>query len=165
MRNLFVQPKYTVDTSSLLAMMNAGEKYDKEIFKGLWRDFCGLCDAGEIISHVEVEKEIKEGGVKVQNDWTKTHKAMFQNYNLPNEENVIRDIGSRGGHFVSFLQQDKMKSTHADPWLVAQSKVEGLTLITEEAINSPKKIPQVCQALGVKSINLFGLMQEKGWSY
>ena len=164
-RNLFTQPKYNVDTSSLLSLMNAGEKYDKEVFKELWKDFCTLCDAGKIISHIEVQKEIKEGGVKDQKDWVKVHKKMFQAYNLPKEENVIRDIGSREGHFVSFLQQDKMKSTHADPWLVAQAKVENLILITEEAVNSPKKIPQVCRVLGVKSISLFGLMQEEGWSY
>ncbi len=165
MRNLFSQPKYTIDTSSLLAMMNAGEKYDKEVFKKLWADFQALCDAGKVVSHIEVQKEIKEGGVKDQVAWAKSYKQIFQRYNLPAEENVIRDIGTRGGHFVSFLQQQKSKSVHADPWLVAQAKVENLILITEEAVNSPKKIPQVCTAVGVKSISILGLIQEEGWSY
>ncbi|MBI3685111.1 DUF4411 family protein, partial [Candidatus Azambacteria bacterium] len=109
--------------------------------------------------------EIKEGGVKNQIVWTKSYKRIFQKYNLPNEENIIRDIGSRGGNFVSFLQQQKSKSVHADPWLVAQAKVENLILITEEVVNSPKKIPQVCTAMGVKSIGILGLIQEEGWSY
>ena len=165
MRNLFVQPKYSIDTSSLLAMMNAGEKYDKEVFRKLWSDFLALCDAGKVVSHIEVRKEIKEGGIKDQVKWTKDYKKIFQNYNLPTETEVIRDIGSRGGHFVSFLQQQKSKSVHADPWLIAQAKVEGLILISEEAINSPKKIPQVCIAMGVKPINILGLIQEEGWSY
>lgn len=165
MRNLFVQSKYTIDTSSLLALMNRGEKYDREVFKKLWKDFSALCDSEKIISHIEVKKEIQEGGVKEHIEWLKSYKKMFQRYNLPDEENVIRDIGSRGVHFVSFLQQDKIKSTHADPWLVAQAKVEGLILITEEAVNSPKKIPQICTALGVRSISIFGLIQEEGWSY
>ncbi|MBI1754824.1 DUF4411 family protein, partial [Candidatus Azambacteria bacterium] len=137
MRNLFSQPKYTIDTSSLLVMMNVGEKYDKEVFRKLWVDFQVLCDAGKVISHIEVCKEIKEGGVKNQIVWTKSYKRIFQKYNLPNEENIIRDIGSRGGNFVSFLQQQKSKSVHADPWLVAQAKVENLILITEEVVNSP----------------------------
>ncbi len=165
MRNLFSQPKYTIDTSSLLAMLNRGEKYDKGVFKKLWADFQTLCDAGKVVSHIEVQKEIKGGGIKDQIAWIKTYKRIFQKYNLPDEENVIRDIGSRGGHFVSFLQQQKSKSVHADPWLIAQAKVENLILITEEAVNSPKKIPQVCIALGVKSISIFGLIQEEGWSY
>ncbi len=165
MRNLFSQPKYTIDTSSLLAMMNAGEKYDKEVFKKLWTDFQALCDAGKVISHVEVHKEIKDGGVRDQMAWTKLYKQIFQKYNLPDEANVIRDIGSKGDHFVSFLQQQKSKSVHADPWLVAQAKVENLILITEEVVNSPKKIPQVCTAMGVKSISVLGLIQEEGWNY
>ena len=165
MRNLFVQPKYTIDTSSLLAMMNRGEKYDKEVFKKLWADFLALCDGGKVVSHVEVQKEIREGGIKDQVAWARAHKKLFQKYSLPDEENVIRDIGSRGGHFVSFLQQQKMKSVHADPWLVAQAKVEGLILINEEAVNSPKKIPQICTAMGVRSINILGLIEEEDWSY
>ncbi len=165
MRNLFSQPKYTIDTSSLLAMMNAGEKYDKEVFKKLWLDFQALCNTGKVVSHVEVQKEIKEGGVKDQVSWAKSYKQIFQRYNLPAEENVIREIGAKGGHFVSFLQQQKPKSMHADPWLVAQAKVENLILITEENINSPKKIPQVCIAMGVKSVSILGLILEEGWSY
>jgi len=165
MRNLFSEPKYTIDTSSLLAMMNAGEKYDKEVFKKLWKDFQTLCDSGKVVSHIEVKKEIKEGGVIDQIAWTKSYRGIFQRYNLPDEENVIRDIGSRGGHFVSFLQQQKSKSVHADPWLVAQAKVEGLILITEEAANSPKKIPQICTVMGVRSISILGLIQEEGWVY
>ena len=165
MRSLFKQAKYTIDTSSLLAMMNAGEKYDKEVFKRLWNDFLGLCNAGKVISHIEVYKEIKEGGVVDQIKWAMSYKKIFQGYNFPAEETVVRDIGSKGGFFVSFLQQQKAKSVHADPWLVAQAKVEDLILINEEAVNSPKKIPQVCAVMGVKSISILGLIQEEGWSY
>lgn len=165
MRDLFSQPKYTIDTCSLLALMNRGEKYDKEVFKQLWKDFSALCDAGKVISHIEVKKEILDGAIKEQIEWLRSNKKMFQRYNLPAEENVIRDIGSKGGHFVSFLQQNKIKSVHADPWLVAQAKVEDLILITEEGVNSPRKIPQICTALGVKSISIFGLIQEESWSY
>lgn len=165
MRSLFSQPKYTVDTSSLLVMMRAGERYDKEVFTKLWVDFQGLCDAEVVISHIEVQKEIKVGGIMDQITWAKSYKRIFQKYNLPDEGDVIRDIGSRGGYFMDFLQPQKLKSVYADPWLVAQAKVEDLILITEEDVNSPKKIPQVCNAIGVKSINIFGLIREEGWSY
>lgn len=165
MRNLFVQPKYTIDTSSLLALLNPGEKYYRGLFKNLWSDFERLCDEGKIISHIEVQKEIKDGGIADQVAWVKRYKRIFQKYNLPGEENVIRQIGLNGAHSVSFLQQEKLKSVHADPWLVAQAKVEGLMVINEEAKNSPKKIPQICTTLGIKSINIYDLIQEEGWSY
>lgn len=165
MSNLFTETKYTIDTSSLLAMMNAGEKYSKEVFKKLWNDFQKLCDSEKLISHIEVYKEIHNGGIVEQIKWIKANKHVFKQYNLPEEENAIRQIGAKGGHFVSFLQQEKAKSVHADPWLVAQAKVENLTVINEEAINSPKKIPHVCTAMGVKSINILGLIKEEGWCY
>lgn len=165
MRNLFVQPKYTIDTSSLLAMMNSGEKYDKEVFKKLWNDFLVLCADGKVISHIEVHKEIIGGGIKNQIAWVKSYKQIFQDYNLPDEANVIREIGSKGRDFEFFLQQRKTKSVHADPWLVAQAKVENLILINEESVDSPKRIPQVSNAMGVRSINILGLIQEEGWSY
>ena len=63
-RSLFNQPQYTIDTSAFLALMNPGEKYEKETFKRLWQDVCGLCDEGKILSHIEVFKEILEGGCK-----------------------------------------------------------------------------------------------------
>lgn len=163
-RNLFIQPKYTIDTSALLALMNLGEKYEKETFKRLWQDICTLCDKGKIISHIEVHKEIKEGGVEDQILWAKEHKIIFQKYDLPAEGRIIQDIGSKGANFVNFLEQGKQKSTHADPWLVAQAKLNNLILITEE---SPKKssIPIVCQGMGVKCVNLLGLMKEENWTY
>lgn len=163
-RNLFVQPKYTIDTSALLALMNPGEKYEKETFRRLWQDVCALCDKGKIVSHVEVHKEIKDGGVKDQISWAKKYKIIFYKYDLPAEGKIIQDIGSRGANFVHFLEQGKQKSTHADPWLVAQAKLNNLILITEE---SPKKssIPVVCLDIGVKSVNLLGLMKEENWTY
>ncbi|HXF44090.1 MAG TPA: DUF4411 family protein [Candidatus Paceibacterota bacterium] len=163
-RSLFAQPKYTIDTSALLALMNPGEKYEKETFKRLWNDFCALCDSGKIVSHIEVQKEIKDGGVKDQIVWAKQYKFIFQKYDLPAEGRVIQDIGSKGTDFVKFLEQGKQKSTHADPWLVAQAKLNNLILISEE---SPKKssIPIVCQNMGVKHVNLLGLMREENWTY
>lgn len=162
--NLFVQPKYTIDTSALLALMNPGEKYEKETFRRLWQDICTLCDESKIVSHIEVFKEIEEGGVKDQILWAKKYKSIFQKYDLPAEGKIIQDIGSMGANFVHFLEQGKQKSTHADPWLVAQAKINNLILITEE---SPGKssIPIVCHGIGVKPINLLGLMKEENWIY
>ncbi|HWP30685.1 MAG TPA: DUF4411 family protein [Fimbriimonadales bacterium] len=163
-RNLFEQPKYTIDTSAILTLMNPGEKYDKEIFKILWQDVCNLCKVGKIISHIEVKKEIEEKGTKEQVLWARRYKSIFQDYDLPDESDIIRKIGAMGPDFVKFLQQGKQKPTHADPWLVAQAKLNNLILINEE---SPRKssIPFVCQKIGVRSIDLLGLMREEGWVY
>lgn len=47
-------------------------------------------------------------------------------------------------------------------FLIATAKKYGLSVITEEAINSPKKIPFTCQKMGIKCVNLLGFMEENG---
>jgi len=164
MQTLF-NPKYTIDTSALLTLMNPGEKYDRSAFKRLWNDICGLCTLGKMVSHIEVQKEIRAGGIKPQVSWIKSYKDIFLNYDLPAEGQIIRNIGSRGGYFVTFLQQGKLAAAHADPWLVAQAKINGFILVSEEAVNSPKKIPAICSAFGVKSMTLLDLIKEEKWIY
>lgn len=163
-RNLFLQPKYTIDTSVLLALMNEGEKYNNKTFKQLWLDVCKLCEDGKIISHIEVFKEIKDGGVPEQISWAKSNENIFQDYNLYKETVIIRDIGNMGPGFVKFLQQGKQKAIHADPWIVAQAKVEDLILITEESSGN-YKIPHICKVLKIRSVDILGLMREEGWTY
>lgn len=162
--NLFFQPKYTIDTSALLTLMNTGEKYENKVFKNLWDDISNLCKDGKIISHIEVFKEIKDGNIKEHISWAKEHENIFQNYDLKNETTIIRDMGAMGDGFIKFLQQGKQKSVHADPWIVAQAKVNNLILITEES-NKNFRIPHICKELGIRSVDILGLMKEEGWSY
>lgn len=164
-RNLFFQPKYTIDTSALLTLMNEGEKYEKKVFKNLWNDFCKLCKDGIIVSHIEVFKEIKNGGMKEHIEWAKANENIFQYYNLNGEVEVIREIGKMDAGFVKFLEQGKQKSVHADPWVVAQAKVEGLIVIIEERQNKNYRIPHVCRTLGVRSIDILGLVKEEKLTY
>ena len=49
-----------------------------------------------------------------------------------------------------------------DAFLIATAKKYGLSVITEEATNSPKKIPFTCQKMGIKCVNLLGFMEENG---
>lgn len=53
-------------------------------------------------------------------------------------------------------------SIHGDAFLIATAKKYGLIVITEEAPNSPKKIPFTCQKMGIKCINLLGFMEQNG---
>ena len=59
----------------------------------------------------------------------------------------------------------------ADPWLIAIAKAHDYTIVTMEERNrnlnpsnptsKEPRIPDVCDALGVKCINLYDLMHEK----
>lgn len=65
-----------------------------------------------------------------------------------------------------------MKNSHkrnaADPWVVALAKVRSLTVVTTEGPisgESNPKIPLVCEAFGVKSMNLIDFSRAEGWRF
>ncbi len=157
------KPCYTIDTGSLIKMFRDDSVYSKKHFKSLWENVSKLFSEGVIISHIEVFEEIKNGGI--DDDlfiWAKANKGFFLDYDIPKETNVIADIGEK---FMSFSHQKKEKSAHADPWLVAQAKSQGLTVITEEAKTGGEKIPKVCQEFGVDCIDLLGLIKKYNWVF
>ena len=118
--------------------------------------------SGELISHVEVYEEILDGGYEEQAGWVKENKHFFRNYDLPAEGKFIASLGKDDELFVHGRKQ---KANHADPWLVAQAKINSLTLITEETSKGgPGKLPNICSKYGIKCIDVFGLIQEKNWA-
>lgn len=56
----------------------------------------------------------------------------------------------------------------ADPFVIALAKARDGTVVTEETesrnLNKPK-IPDACDALGVRRTNLVGFIQEQGWVF
>ncbi len=55
-----------------------------------------------------------------------------------------------------------------DGWLIAYAKAKGLTLVTQEvpARQGAKiKIPDVCEAMGVRWLNTFGMLRALGSSF
>lgn len=96
------------------------------------------------------------------------HEDMFKDYNWDAEGRIIRAMSPKYGAFVN----DKPKSIHADPWLVAQAKHRGLTGISEEkrvGSANPKnhKLPNVCAdpVFAVPCIDLLGLTKVQGWKF
>jgi hypothetical protein len=167
--NLFKKPpKYVIDSSSLMDIFGDTPWISKEINPGLWKAVEEMVKSGEIISHAEVLAEIKKDGSKGEElfTWANSVPEVFRNYDLEREGLVIRGMTAKYKAFVN----NKLKSEHADPWIIAQAKVQGLTLITEETLStSPNpdkvKIPNVCKDpdINVPCINLWGLTIEQGW--
>ena len=54
----------------------------------------------------------------------------------------------------------KANKSSGDAFLIATAKKCGLTVITEESVNSPRKIPMTCQKMDIKCVNLLGFMEE-----
>jgi hypothetical protein len=161
-------PGYTIDACSLMDIFAKEKIVSRDIIPGLWERVAALLEDGTIISHIEVLKEIntQEGKGQELYDWAHAHWTIFKDYEWEREGVVIRSMAPKYSAFVN----GKDKSIHADPWLVAQGKVRGVKVITEERPSaSPKpknhKLPNVCNAFGVECVDLLGLVKEQGWSF
>lgn len=169
--NLFTKPpRYTIDTSSLIEIFGTEKMVSKRYTPGLWEGILDLIAQGVIVSHIEVLNEIKKDGNKGEElyDWAHANKHIFRDYDWINEGRVIRSMSPKYESFVN----GKTSHVHADPWLVAQAKFSGLTIISEEQPSGSKdvtrhKLPNVCAdpLFNVKCINLLGLIREQGWTF
>jgi len=56
----------------------------------------------------------------------------------------------------------------ADPFVIALARVHQGVVVTEETLSrnlSKPKIPDVCDAMGARRLNLLGFVQEQGWVF
>src|ERR1039457_5008819 len=163
-------PKYTIDTSSLIDIFGTESLVSRNYVPGVWENILALIDEGVVISHIEVFREITKTNTRGEAlyDWAHSNDTCFKDYDWVEEGKIIRLMSPRYTAFVN----GKDSSVHADPWLVAQAKRLGLTVITEEKLSASAnparhRIPNVCgdPMFGVACTNLLGLIKEQGWTF
>ncbi len=147
---------YCIDTSALIAAWY--ERYKPNRFPKLWVQFDALIQEKRLLSSVMVLDECSRRSPELH-EWLKDRTDMFL---APDA-----DVQSRVDHIVNtytgLVMRGKEKFA-ADPFLIATAEVHGLTVITEEiGPDSLRKIPGVCRALKVPSINLMELFDAEDW--
>jgi len=95
-------------------------------------------------------------------EWVNARKGMF----VELEESVQLAAKDVLASYPWLLKNVPGKSP-ADPFVIALAKDRGLIVITEEGRGGLKKpqIPFVCEALGLRCINLLGLLDEEDWVF
>jgi hypothetical protein len=66
------------------------------------------------------------------------------------------------------LLDTRKNRSGADPFVIALAKQHGCTVVTNErATNSPERpnIPDVCNAMSIRVINVLDLIREQGWIF
>jgi predicted nucleic acid-binding protein len=147
---------YCIDTSALIAAWY--ERYKPNRFPRLWSRFDELISASRLFSSVIVLDECSRRSPELHG-WLKDRAEMF----------LIPDaaVQARVDHIVNtytgLVMQGKEKFA-ADPFLIATAEVHGHTVVTEETgPDSLRKIPGVCRAMNVPSINLMQLFDAEDW--
>jgi hypothetical protein len=118
-----------------------------------------LVETGRMVAPEEVRREIqkKEDGLYT---WVNERKTMFVDL-----EEAIQVRAKKLLTEFPWLLKNVPGKSPADPFVIALAQERGLTVITEEGRGGTKKpqIPFVCEAKGVKCINLLGLLDAEDW--
>lgn len=155
-----MKAEFTIDTCAINDFLQSNRNYDREVFKSHWSYIEQMCEEGGIISHTEVFDEIKNGGISVVQGWAKNNRKIFKDYSLPEESDLVTEIGNK---FPEFLFQKKDTVAHADPWLIAQAKMNNLTIITSEKANNNTRLPYVAAQFGVECMDIVSFFKSRGF--
>jgi hypothetical protein len=145
--------KYIMDTSFILSQ-KSGERNRRTTFKGQWDYIDSLIADSVMVICSEIFDEI---GDKDLVDWL----AKLQCVKLGVDEDIQRNVIEVVTKKPELIEFNKVKSS-GDAFLIATAMRYELIIVTEENKKSPKKIPQVAESLGVKSVNFVEFLELEG---
>ncbi len=155
--------RYCLDANVFIQAKNG--PYGLDIVPSFWEFLDDQADAETICSSKVVYEELANGEDDLA-DWVKDRKdgRMFVE---PDEEiqAVFADIADyvndeyANHHVRPFLDG-------ADPWIIAQAKVEGAVVVTHEKlvndVSTKVKIPNICIQFGVKYVDTYKMLRALG---
>ena len=159
--NVFIQAKdgpYAFDIApgfwSLLDEMTAEGRIASSSL--VYDELLDIKDKGELTELAEWAKSRKNTGLFIQPDWgTQVEFRRVSEY-------VQETYAQNQNQMRQFLAK-------ADPWLIAHAIAGGGKVVTMEVrvpANSQKvKIPNVCDAFGVETLNTYQMLRELGASF
>lgn len=154
---LFPKTVYCIDTSSLINL----KPYRRDVFPTIWNKLENMIKNGELLSHLEVYKEI-EAVKDVIHNWCKNNKKMFRDV----DECQIQKLQDVKRQYDRNYWENEINKTSpwADPWLIALSICEKAIIVADEK-NAPNRIPVISAVFGVKCLGLLDFFKEIGIKY
>jgi len=150
-----------MDTSAIIdAWMR---NYAPDIFPAVWARLEELIDRGALIATEEVLHELQRKHDDVYK-WAKQHGHMF----VPIDARIQAAVKRILRDHKKLIDERKGRSG-ADPFVIALAQVQRCAVLTAEGpTKSPERrphIPDVCDALGIRCLNMLQLFREQGWTF
>lgn len=146
--------KYIIDTSAMLSQ-KPDEQYRRTVYRSLWGKIDEMVQEQDIVTCSEIATEVQDDDIK---KWMVDQGMQVLPIDDEVQDNVREIVTEVNKELVDF----KSNKSSGDAFLIATAKKYGLTVITEEAQNSPKKIPFTCKKMGIKCMSLLDFMEENG---
>lgn len=159
-KKLFLVPVYCIDTSALINIVRY-PGYPREVFPTIWEKLENMVKRGELISHVEVYKEIEKRKDTIY-EWCKQNRNMFKDIDecqIKELENIKRKYDL--DHWNTEINRG---SPWADPWLIALSICEDAIIVTDEK-DVPNRIPSIARYFNRECLNLIDFFKIIGIKY
>lgn len=155
---------YVIDTSALIRL-DLTFKRDNPVFTAIWEEIEDLIIQRRFLVIDFVEQEIKEyrGKEVFLKEWVKKWKKLLVVETDVDSFNAARPIINEE-YSTGFLKANKLAEgkEEADPYLIGFCKVHNYVLITDENKLKPNRIPAVAQKNGVRCIDVYEFLQERG---
>ncbi len=151
---------YSIDTSAIIEGWT--RDFPPDVFPYVWAKIEWLIDNGVLLASEEVLVELERKHDKVH-EWACKRKHMFVSTDEKIQE-VVKDVLRDHRKLVD----TRTNRSGADPFVIALALVENLSVVTSEKLsNSPvrPRIPDVCEALGIRWLNMVELFREQGWQF
>ncbi len=156
------QARYCIDANVLI---QAWQKYySPKLCPSYWVVLNKLGAQGRLFIPAEVSKEIQKGEDELA-AWLKSSSIVVRPLTGPVTQNWSAILAKDPKH--QFLVDNTKGRSLADQWVIAHAMTENAIVVTKEekrtAANSDKiKIPNVCEAMGVRCITDFEMLDELG---
>ncbi len=146
--------EYSFDTCSFIDLNHI---YPLDIFPSVWDWISSQIDNDVIVATIYVYDEIRPIQDEIHEFLKDRRRKVFQSTDSA-QDRIVDDIVNH--RFPGWVIPHST-SNKADPFVIALASVNDLTVVTEEKLNPDKvTIPRVCNALGVKCINLLEFLRE-----
>ena len=162
----YLLPEYWLDANTFIQAKNG--HYGFDIVPGFWEFLDQRSDEGVVSSSTLVYDELVSDFEDELADWVKERRGT--NLFLEPDEAVQDALREIAQHVNENYEPNQAAEflAGADPWLIAHARAQGGKVVTQEVRvggNSKKvKIPNVCDAFGVESVNMYQMLRESGAS-
>lgn len=160
MSQLFNTTKYVFDSGPFIDLNN----YPPDIFLTFWDKLNEMLKEAEIISSIEVYRELEDYNDEFVAEWTKKNKKYFLKPSLE-EQQLAKEILAK---FPNLIKEDTILAGKplADPFVIAQAKLNNCILVHQEKFKpNAHKIPNVCEHFNVNEISLFEFFRKEKWKF
>lgn len=164
---------YCFDTSAFLCMgRRTYPDYPRDVFPQLWENVEVIIESGRLFICQEAFEEMLGPSGENQDEmvmWLKQMKDRHGSFFNATDEAIQMRAKEISADYPKLI--DKNREKDADPFVIAHAQERGAVVVTQErALQQPRrqeirKIPNVCQRLGIKCINLVDFMRRESMQF